>query len=284
MKKFLALFIWLLLAANAEAASRFWVGGTGTWDAADTTHWAATSGGAGGQSVPGSGDTVTFDASSGASAVVTINTNVNVQSITMGACTCTLDFSVNNNDVTLSVSFSGTGTGVRTLRLGNGTWTITATSGTNVWSIGTITNLTFAANSSTVQFTGVNKNITVNIGALTYNIISNASSGAIQISGVATITTFLNSGYISLGSSMTITNPISWNGTSSAPIGLVSALTGTTTITTSGTSTCNWCAFRGIIATGTFNAINSLDLANNTLTSITPPASGGSGGGIIGGL
>lgn len=42
-------------------ASRFWVGGTGNWDASTTTNWAATSGGAGGQSVPTSVDNVTFD-------------------------------------------------------------------------------------------------------------------------------------------------------------------------------------------------------------------------------
>ena len=60
-------------------ASRFWVGGTGTWDASDTTHWAATSGGAGGQSVPTASDTATFDASSGGG-TVTVNTTVNISS------------------------------------------------------------------------------------------------------------------------------------------------------------------------------------------------------------
>lgn len=40
-------------------ASRFWVGGTGNWDAT-TTHWSATSGGAGGASVPTSADDVYF--------------------------------------------------------------------------------------------------------------------------------------------------------------------------------------------------------------------------------
>jgi hypothetical protein len=53
-------------------ASRFWVGGTGTWSASNTTNWAGTSGGAGGQSVPGVADTVTFDANSGTSFTVTI--------------------------------------------------------------------------------------------------------------------------------------------------------------------------------------------------------------------
>jgi len=32
-------------------AVRYWVGGTGNWDNSDTTHWSATTGGAGGSSV-----------------------------------------------------------------------------------------------------------------------------------------------------------------------------------------------------------------------------------------
>lgn len=48
-------------------ASRFWVGGTG--NTSDTAHWAATSGGAGGQTVPTSSDTATFDSSSGTGTV-----------------------------------------------------------------------------------------------------------------------------------------------------------------------------------------------------------------------
>lgn len=45
-------------------ANRYWVGGTGTWNTTDTTHWSATSGGAGGASVPTSADDVYFNASS----------------------------------------------------------------------------------------------------------------------------------------------------------------------------------------------------------------------------
>jgi hypothetical protein len=54
---------------------RFWVGGTATWDATAGTKWAATSGGAGGQSVPTASDDVYFDAASGA---VTVTTGANV--------------------------------------------------------------------------------------------------------------------------------------------------------------------------------------------------------------
>ena len=42
-------------------ANRYWVGGTGNWDASTTTHWSDTSGGAGGFSIPTSADNVYFD-------------------------------------------------------------------------------------------------------------------------------------------------------------------------------------------------------------------------------
>lgn len=45
-------------------ADRYWVGGTETWNATAGTKWAATSGGAGGESVPTIADDVFFDANS----------------------------------------------------------------------------------------------------------------------------------------------------------------------------------------------------------------------------
>ena len=51
---------------------RYCVGGTGTWDASDTTHWSNTSGGSGGFSVPTSSYDVYFDGNSG-TGVVTIS-------------------------------------------------------------------------------------------------------------------------------------------------------------------------------------------------------------------
>lgn len=63
-------------------ANRYWVGGTGTWDAADTTHWSATSGGASGAAVPTSADDVFFDALSNATGyTVTIGANANTRSV-----------------------------------------------------------------------------------------------------------------------------------------------------------------------------------------------------------
>lgn len=53
-------------------ATRYWVGGTGTWSTSSTANWSATSGGASGASAPTSADDVIFDSSSG-SGTCTLN-------------------------------------------------------------------------------------------------------------------------------------------------------------------------------------------------------------------
>ena len=45
-------------------ADRYWILGTGTWDSTNTVNWSASSGGAGGASVPTAADNVFFDANS----------------------------------------------------------------------------------------------------------------------------------------------------------------------------------------------------------------------------
>ena len=173
-------------------ANRFWVGGTGTWNGSSTTNWAATSGGAGGQSVPGSADTVTFDASSGGG-VVTVNTNFNITSLTMGAFTGTLDFSVNNNSPTMG-TFSGTGTGTRTLNMGAGTFTLTATGAS--WNFTTTTGLTFNAQQSRILLTNTSATAcSFNGGSLTYytlEIAKGSSTAIITINGSNTFANFID--------------------------------------------------------------------------------------------
>jgi hypothetical protein len=83
-------------------AARFWVtGGTGDWNS--TTNWSATSGGASGASVPGSGDTAAFDANSG-SGTVTLDISPTIQTLTMTGFTGTLAFGTN----TISLNSTGT--------------------------------------------------------------------------------------------------------------------------------------------------------------------------------
>jgi hypothetical protein len=301
-------------------ASRFWVGGTGTWDGSDTTHWAATSGGAGGQSVPGSSDSVTFDGSSGAG-TVTVNTNPTIQSLTCGAFTGTLDFSANNNNVTINSNngFSNSGTGTRTLNLGNGTWTLNATNA--VWNMAVVTGLTFNANSSTLVFSGVlsaGNQQSITLGGFPYNTIrlsgdktaagvslTNASSTIALLditapsyvtlagTGAMTITTLTVSAKTTLlpssGQTLTFTNPPTLTGTAAAPIGIINtdarSLGSNATVScASGTFSGTWVSVLGITFSGgaTFS-FTGFDLGRNTGATITAPASGGGGQRVYGG-
>jgi hypothetical protein len=62
-------------------ATRYWVGGSGTWNSSNTANWSATSGGSSGASVPTGADDVIFNSSSSASLYsVTLNVADNLAS------------------------------------------------------------------------------------------------------------------------------------------------------------------------------------------------------------
>jgi hypothetical protein len=99
-------------------ANRYWVGGTATWDATAGSKWALTSGGAGGQAVPTSADTVFFDANSGANTVTIGSGTAICSTLTMTGFTGTLAFGTN------SITISGTNT---TIFTGATTYSVTGT-------------------------------------------------------------------------------------------------------------------------------------------------------------
>ncbi|ELR10146.1 hypothetical protein GMDG_08726 [Pseudogymnoascus destructans 20631-21] len=84
-------------------ASKYWVGGgTNTnWFGGATTNWANTSGGAGNQSEPTTGDDVFFDASSGSGTSV-CNTAISLRSLDCNGYTGTLTHN------TLTITITGT--------------------------------------------------------------------------------------------------------------------------------------------------------------------------------
>jgi fibronectin-binding autotransporter adhesin len=75
----------IIKTAAPTPVTRYWVGGTGTWDATTTTKWSDTSGGSGGFSVPTSADAVVFDSLSNATAytVTCTATQLRCGSLTM---------------------------------------------------------------------------------------------------------------------------------------------------------------------------------------------------------
>jgi hypothetical protein len=73
-------------------ATRYWVGDGGPWSSANTTNWSATSGGAGGASVPTAADDVVFDANSGSGVVTGYVPDAVCKSLT-GASTTGIELS-----------------------------------------------------------------------------------------------------------------------------------------------------------------------------------------------
>jgi hypothetical protein len=275
-------------------ASRFWVGGTGTWDGSDTTHWAATSGGAGGQSVPGSGDTVTLDGSSGGG-TVTVNTNFTIQTLTMGAFTGTLNFNTNNNSPT--INFGGllaTGTGARTLDMGSGTWTFTQATGT-LMDFTTTTNLTFVGSNASVSIVNtapsgrralIIKNFTFGawtIGGTTapahpvYFDHTGATLASLAISGAANLV-------LANGTTLTLSAAPTWNGSSlTTPVFVTNNFSAfsdaqATIAVSSGAPAVNFVALYGIVFSGsTGTAASSVNLGRNSGITITAPTAGVAG-------
>jgi len=80
-------------------ADRYWVGGTGTWDATSTANWSALSGGGTGASVPTAADNVFFDANS--------NVGTGSFTVTMSTTRVCNDFTASGLDGAMTLSGGG---------------------------------------------------------------------------------------------------------------------------------------------------------------------------------
>lgn len=303
IRKLLLSAFLLLVATSAQAANRFAVCTvTCTWDASSTAMWSTSTGGATGASAPGTSDVAIFDAATcvgGVTCTITPSAPNNVQQITLGACTasttgCILDFSVNNNSMTLSVAFSNNGTGTRNLKLGSGTFTLSGASGT-VWDFGTVTNLTFAANTSVIDIAGTATASRVfSGGGLTYNTvkITNPTSnyGKVRITSAgSTFANFIfnaNTRFVELAEqSWTITGAITFDCATAATCLMITSGSNTAVAwSLSSASSLSWLTLQGVAKTagaGSLTCTNCFDAGGNSGITITQP-SGGSRG-IIGG-
>lgn len=273
-------------------ASRFWVLGTGTWDASDTTHWSATSGGAGGASVPGASDTVTFNASSGGG-TCTVNTNPTIISLTTSAYTGTLDFSANDNNITLTVAglaFDDSGSGTHTINMGDGTWTVSGLAlNTTAWTAGN-TNLTLNANGSTLVFSGsdTSDDRTITWGGKTYNNVTFSGAGFYTSSGNPTINGTLTLGpgaALSLATGTATIGNLATTSTLSQVSSIMGSAGSAATVNGNGTFAVSNIALRALNFSGgnTRTATDSINIGQVSGITVTAPSGGsGGGGGVIG--
>jgi hypothetical protein len=197
-------------------ANRYWVGGTGTWDATAGTKWAATSGGAGGQSVPSSIDDVFLDAASGA---VTIT----LSGASAKSLTCT--------------GFTGTlGSGGITV-YGN----VTLVAGMTVTSPGTL-----SVNASTATIISAGKTL----GNLTLSSVGGAATITLGDDLTCTGTTTLSNGTLSLAGFNLSTGTFSASGTSGRSVAFGTGNISLTN-TTPGTTVLSAANATGLTFTGT---------------------------------
>jgi len=130
-------------------ADRYWILGTGTWDSTTTTNWSASSGGAGGASVPTAADNVFFDANS--------NVGVTAFTVTMANTprVCN-DFLASGLDGVMTLAGSSIGLTV------SGSLTFQATNFTRTYTGDTTFNATSTGKTVTTNGIGFGAGVTFN--------------------------------------------------------------------------------------------------------------------------
>jgi hypothetical protein len=130
-------------------ANRYWILGTGTWSSTNTANWSASSGGAGGASVPTAADNVFFDANSNVLATAFTVTMANTPRV------CN-DFTASGLDGTMTLA--GTNIGLTV----SGNLTFQATNFTRTYTGTTTFNATTTGKNITTNGVSFGNAITIN--------------------------------------------------------------------------------------------------------------------------
>jgi fibronectin-binding autotransporter adhesin len=281
----------IIKTAAPTPVTRYWRGGTGTWDATTTTNWSDTSGGAGGFSVPTSADAVVFDTLSNATAytVTCTATQLRCGSLTMAGPAAgnvtwagTAPLAIHDNVSLAATGITRSYTGAITLS-GSTTGKTFTTNGVSVvspvtvngvgcgWSLGsawvgsstfTITNGAFdTANYSLIgSLVSSNSNTrSINLGSSAVTLpgataVSFAISANLSFNAGTSTLTATNSGSTLDGGGQTFYD-VSFNSTAA------------NTVTIAGANTFNDLSFTGITAAGLkVVSINANQTINGTLT------------------
>jgi hypothetical protein len=255
-------------------ADRYWVGGTGSWDAT-TTNWSATSGGAGGASVPTLDDDVIFNTLSNATAyVVTLTTapicrSVSVAGPAVGNVTIagSAAWSIYGSMTLAATGVTWTNTSNINFRATTTGWTIT-TNGVSLsngiifngagggWTLGSALTNTSASGATLTQgaFATANFNVTV--------------TGGFASTGALTRSITLGSSAISFGS---------WNALGATNLTL-NANTSTITITgAAGTFNGGGLTYYNVTKTSSAAAALQIGDANNTFNAVSVTNTSGYG-------
>jgi len=233
-------------------ADRYWILGTGTWNATNTANWSATSGGAGGASVPTAADNVFFDANSnvgtGAFTVTMANSPRVCNDFTAsgldGAMTLAgsaIGLTVSGSLTFQSTNFSATYTGTTTFNATTtgktvttngvafggavtfngvaGAWTLGSALTVPATSTTTLTNGTLDLGNFTLS-TGIFSSDNVNTRSIAFgttgSIVPTITTAATTVLAMATATNFTFTGTSNITAAMSVTRTFNFGGTAGA--------------------------------------------------------------------
>lgn len=259
-------------------ANRYWVGGTGTWDASSTANWSATSGGASGASAPTTSDNAFFDANSGTGAC-TVASGATCVSLTLSSANVSVTlsaamtitgvvshtlgmFDLNGNTFNASY-FSSSGTGTRTVAFGSTGVMNLSVNNTAVWTSNTtgltitgtpVINSTYSGSTGTRSFNvgalPEAQAITVNVTAGS-DIIAHGTSAAFKnLNFTGFSGSFNNNNNATVYGDLTLSSNMSV--TASAGTMTFAATSGTQKITTNNVAIDHPLTFNGVGCTFAF--------------------------------
>lgn len=234
---------------------RFWVGGSGTWNTTSTTNWSATSGGAGGASVPTVADSVFFN-------------QAGTYTVTMTGALACLDITVSAGTVTFATGTTPTLNIAGSMSLIAGTvWSSTAT----ITFSSTTTGRTVTTNGTTlngaISFNGVGGYWTLGSALTSTNsTLLGLGAGTLDTAGFALTCAGINLSFATNTRTIKLNNStVTLNGTGS----VIFLSGGSSTVTfDAGTSQINITAFGNIDNSSSGPAI-TLNFYNVAFTSTT---------------
>lgn len=257
-------------------SDRYWVGGTANWDATAGSKWAATSGGAGGETVPTSADDVFFTNLSTGTCTVSAAANCLNLNCTGFTGTLTGTSQINTFGSVLLVPSMTLGSGLNwSFRAASGSWSLTSAAKT-------MGSVTFGGIASTGTWSLLDaltssSSVTVTYGTFTTNNY-NLTATSLSSSNSNTRTINLGSSTVTLSGASAVNFSTNTNLTFNAGTSTLSLTAASTTIE-GGSGSPSGVTFYNVSTTSTtlavffiggINTFNNISVAGRTSAGISP--------------